>query len=74
MTEECSDFVDCREAFKQLAKTKKITIHLSKHAFERIIERRYWGFKGAKREVIANIIKNVFRDGEFKIFTDNIIV
>jgi len=74
MAEECSDFVDCREVFKQLAREKKITVYLSKHALERIVERRYWGFKGAKKEVIVDIIKNVFRDGEFKVFADKIIV
>ena len=74
MAEECSDFVDCREIFKQLAREKRISVYLSKHALERIVERRYWGFKGAKKEVIVDIIKNVFRDGEFKVFADKIIV
>ncbi|OYT52546.1 MAG: hypothetical protein B6U76_09690 [Desulfurococcales archaeon ex4484_217_2] len=74
MAEECSDFVDCREIFKQLVRERRISVYLSKHALERIVERRYWGFKGAKKEVIVDIIKNVFRDGEFKVFADNIIV
>jgi len=74
MSEECCDFVDCRVAFKYLAKEGKVNIHLSKHAIERFIERRRWGFKGVSKEVIVNIVRNVFRDGEFKTFTDKVIV
>lgn len=74
MSEECCDFVDCRIAFKNLAKEGKVNIHLSKHAIERLIERRHWGFKGVSREAIVNIVRNVFRDGEFKAFTDKVVV
>jgi len=74
MSEECSDYVDCRIMLEKLASKGVIDVIVTKHATMRLLERKPRSFKKVNVRVLADTIRNVIRDGYYKGSGDNLIV
>ena len=75
MSEECTDYYDCRvEASKLFRPKSTIRVEVTKHAVTRLLERRPRDYKKLDPKVIEDVVRNVVRDGFYKAFSDKIIV
>ncbi len=72
--EECSDYIDYRVVFREIAKSKVIRVRITKHAIKRLRERAVKEYYKFTDDVIKDIIRNIVRDGYYKVFTDKILI
>ena len=74
MSEECSDYVDCKAMLRKILSSDGILrIIVTKHAVNRLIERMPRKFKKINRQVLMNTIRNIVETGQCKIYTTKII-
>ncbi|MHC1600746.1 MAG: hypothetical protein ACXQTI_05850 [Candidatus Nezhaarchaeales archaeon] len=74
MSEECSDYIDCRQAIKRLLDKPGVKVKVTRHALNRVIERCSSRIKKLNESVVLDIIRNVIRDGLYKAYTQTILV
>jgi len=74
MSEECSDYVDNRIKLRDALRRGRINVKITKHALQRLMERRPKPLRKPSRRVLEDIIVHVLRDGEYRVFTDRIFV
>lgn len=74
MSEESCDYIDCRTCLRRLASSGEVEVLVTRHALERLAERRVGGSWRAKPEALADIIRNVVRDGYYKATTSRLMV
>ena len=75
MSEECTDYYDCRvEAFKLFKPGSTVRVEVTRHAAKRLLQRRPREYKKVNQRVIEDIVRNVVRGGLYKAFTDKVVV
>lgn len=61
-----------RQAFHKLCERELVRVGISRHAFERLLERRAREYKKLSREVLEGIIANTIRDGKCRILGESV--
>lgn len=74
MSEECSDYVDCRVMLRRLVEKGHANVVVTKHAISRFLERKPRPFKKLDMKVISDTIHNIIRDGYYKVRSDSLTV
>ncbi|RLF12774.1 MAG: hypothetical protein DRJ62_01765 [Thermoprotei archaeon] len=74
MSEECSDYVDCRQVLKRIMERGVVKVYVTRHAVHRLIERCSSRVKKISDVVAADIVRNVVRDGFYKASTQRIYI
>jgi len=72
--EESTDYVDCYALFRKLLRNGKLNVIITKHAIERLRERRLDYSWREDKEQLIDIIRNILRSGKYKVLVDRIIV
>ena len=75
MSEECTDYYDCRVELERLLRPGSIVhVELSRHAVERLLERRPRDYRKLDVKVLEDVVRNVVRDGLYKAYSDKVVV
>ena len=75
MSEECTDYYDCRvEASKLLKPGSTVHVEVTRQAAARLLERRPREYKKLDLKVVEDIVRNVVRDGLYKAFSDKVVI
>lgn len=72
--EESSDYIDCYALFRRLVKRGELTAVITKHAIERLRERRLDYPWRERKDQLIDIIRNILRSGKYKILVNRVII
>ncbi len=74
MSEECSDYIDCRQILRKLMEKPAIKVYITRHALNRAFERCAGRVKKLDKTTALDVVRNVIRDGLYKAYTQTIFV
>ncbi len=74
MSEESSDYIDHRTFFRRFINKGIVRVLVTKHAINRLRERATREYPKATLELLLDVIRNIIRDGYYRLFTDRIVI